>query len=509
MHRLEYTVFRNAVSNVVRGASSAVAALVLPHFLVHSLTPDRFSAWSLILQIAAYASYLDFGLQLAISRFLAQAIELDQRERQKRLVGATLTLLTGGGFIAFLVIGFVILMIPRFFQGIPVGILNEVRWAAFILGSSAAILLPASTYTGILIGLHRNDVPAIVIASTRILGVLAAVIAAHFTGSLIVLAMCIATWNLFGGGLQWYFAGRLLPGSDRWWVRPEKRILRELLSYCIGLVVFSFSMFLVSGLDVTILGHFNFDSVGFYAIASLLVTFIAGLNSSVLGALMTPLAALQARHATDRIRRIVIAGTRASVAANLLGTGALFCFGPALLRIWVGQPYASSAYPIAQILMVAQLIRLIPNAYCTMLIATGQQMNAVGNSIFEGVVNLATSVVGAIYFGATGVAAGTLIGAVGGVAWVGLHTVGKDRLIRFSPRERAASVLIPCAWSLPVLLAWLVTRHLNSSHSMIAIATQALSLLASAALMIAFAGVLPERVRGRVRFLPSTSSVAK
>jgi O-antigen/teichoic acid export membrane protein len=499
MQRLGFTVLRNAVANVVRGGATALVALALPHFLVHALTPTRFAAWSLILQIAAYASYLDFGLQIAVSRFLAQAIELDQRERQRQLIGTALTLLTAAGTTAFVVMGAVILVAPSFFRGIPVSLMGEVRTAALLLGASAAVLLPASVYTGVLIGLHRNDVPALIIGSSRLVGAAAAVMAARHTQSLIVFAACLAVANLVGAVLQRVFAGRLLLGSSRVRMQWNRPMANELLRYCSGLTVFAFGMFLVSGLDLTILGHFRFAAVGYYAIASLMVTFVAGLNNSLLSALMTPLAALQAQRAYERIQSIVLMSTRAHVGANLLGTGVLFCFGRTLLRLWVGEAYAELAYPIMQILMIAQLLRLIPSAYCTMLIATGQQTNATGNSIVEAVVNVAASIAGAIYFGAKGVAYGTLIGAVVAVAWVALWTVKRDRILSLTLREQTLAVGIPFACCLPVALAWLLATFGSWAQAGVEVAVESAGLLLSAVLLIQFAGIVPQGLRDRLR----------
>jgi O-antigen/teichoic acid export membrane protein len=496
MQRLGFTVFRNAIANVARGGASAIVAISLPHFLVHSLSPERFNAWALILQIAAYTNFLDFGLQMAVSRFLAQAIELDERERREHLIGTALTMLSAAGALALLLIGSVIILLREFFHGIPLPILGEVRAAALILTVSAALLLPASLYAGILIGLHRNDIPAMVIGTSRLAGAMAVILASQFTQSLVALASCIAVTNLIGGFLLWTSAGRLLPGSNRLRLQPNKPMAKELAHYCVGLTVFSFAMLLVGGLDVTILGHFNFAEVGYYAIASLLVTFVISLNNSMLSALMTPLAALHAKHAIDRIRSIVLTSTRANVGANLLGTGVLFCFGPYLLRLWVGPHYADLAYPIMQILMLAQVLRMIPSAYCTMLIATGQQLNATANSIVEALVNLGASIVGAIYFGAEGVAFGTLIGSVAALTWVALSTVNKDRVVTISPRERASTVLIPLACGLPIVIVWGATRHLGPSLWVVAV--QICALVACALLMLIFADLLPERLRQRL-----------
>jgi O-antigen/teichoic acid export membrane protein len=501
MQRLGFTVFRNALSNVLRGGASAIVALALPHFLVRALLPARFDAWSLILQIAAYASYLDFGLQLAVSRFLAQAIELKQRERQQQLIATALLMLAAAGLVAAVVISLVVFLIPALFHGIPLALVREVRDSTLLLGLSAAALLPASVHTGVLIGLHRNDLPALVIGGSRLAGATAAILASRHTQSLVVLASCIAIPNLVGGALQWVLAARLLPQSDRLRTTINPEMARELLHYCSALTVFAFGMFLVSGLDLTILGHFDFAAVGYYAIASLCVTFVAGLNHSLVAALMTPVAALQAQGAVERIRNILVTSTRAHIGANLLGTGVLFCFGPRLLTLWVGSRYAPAAYPVMQILMVAQLIRLIPSAYSIVLIATGQQRNAIANSIVEAVVNVTASILGASWYGARGVAFGTLIGAVAATTWVAIWTVDKDRVVTVTPRQRASAVFLPFACALPVALVWLATRNLAPSQPIVAALAQTGSIALSAVLLVRFGDLIPRRLRIRLGHL--------
>ena len=61
MKPLRLTVVKNAVANLVRGGATAAVAIALPRFLTRSLDPERYAAWSLILQIAAYSSFLDLG----------------------------------------------------------------------------------------------------------------------------------------------------------------------------------------------------------------------------------------------------------------------------------------------------------------------------------------------------------------------------------------------------------------------------------------------------------------
>jgi O-antigen/teichoic acid export membrane protein len=413
--RVGFTVIKNAASNLVRGGASAAVALALPHFLTRSLNADKFAAWSLILQIAAYAGYLDFGLQTAIARFLAQAIELNETERCKRLVSTAFGLLSLGALVAALILALVIVNQHLLFPGLPPSLTAEFQIAAAILAASAVLQLPLSTFGGILTGLHRNELPALAIGITRLFGAAAAIWASYHTSSLIMLASCVGIANLAGGLMQAFMASRLMPQLQIRVSLMGRAIASELTRYCVGLTVWSFSMLLVSGLDVTLVGYFTFSQVGYYSIAASLIALFAGFNNSALAALMTPIAALGARGENRRIAEIILYATRLNTAANLALTVFLFAFGYRLIEIWCGASYAQAAMPIVRILAIAQLTRLTMTAYSVALISTGQQNKAVVPALAEALVNLAFSVLGAVWLGPIGVALGTLAGAVCGI----------------------------------------------------------------------------------------------
>jgi O-antigen/teichoic acid export membrane protein len=65
-------VLQGSASNLVRVLLSMLVSLVLPPFLVHRMAPTEYSAWVLILQLSAYVNLLDFGLQTAIGKFVAE-----------------------------------------------------------------------------------------------------------------------------------------------------------------------------------------------------------------------------------------------------------------------------------------------------------------------------------------------------------------------------------------------------------------------------------------------------
>ncbi|MDE3104759.1 MAG: hypothetical protein KGK08_06255 [Acidobacteriota bacterium] len=459
MKRFGFTFLKNAAANLVRGGATAVVALALPHFLTHALAKDRFAAWSLMLQIAAYANYLDFGIQTAVARYLAQAMERDDRELRDTLISTAFALLACGGLIAMLAIGAVIWQLPQLFHGIPGSLVPEVRLGALLLAVSAVLQLPLSTFTGVLIGLHKNEHPALAIGGSRVLGAISVLLAVHFTHSLGALAACIAVANLAGSLLQYRLARILLPGMQLGAQHVHRAMAAEIARYCSMLVFFSFGMLLISGLDVTIVGLFQFRSVGYYSVAATLTSFFAGLNNAVFAALIAPVAVLDARGEHRRIAEIVLRTSRLSTFLNLTLVLLVYFAGSPLLRLWVGPEYAAEALPIVKLLLIGQAIRLLNNGYASALLAVGLQRKALLPSIVEAFGNLALSLAGARWLGPIGVAWGTVIAAALGSVLYIVHTI---RIVTMIPLKRSEyvleSVLRPLLCLSPLVLLLLLLR---------------------------------------------------
>jgi O-antigen/teichoic acid export membrane protein len=441
LNRLRFTLVKNSLANMVRVCASAIVALVLPHFLTRALDHDRFAAWALMLQIAAYANYLDLGLQTAVARYLAQAMERGDAEYRDRLISTAFVLLGIGALVAVLAIGCVLMFLPSIFHQAPLTLLPELRDGILILSACTALLLSLSTFTGVLVGLYRNDLPAISIGSSRLLGAALVILAAAHTQSLIALAALVGGCNLAGGVAQYFLARKLLPTMRIAINLVSKKMAGELARYCSSLTIWSLCMLLVGGLDVTIVGHYDFAAVGAYSIATLLIAFLTGVNSSVYSALLAPLAVLQERGQWRRIQGLVVTVTRLTTFVDISAALAVFLFGNFLLRLWVGETYATQALPILKILVIANGIRLVGAPLSAALVATNQQHYGISGAVVEGISNFALSIGGAILLGAIGVAYGTLAGSCISILWVLLLMI---RWLRIPIVSRSELVLEGC-----------------------------------------------------------------
>src|ERR1039458_7652289 len=93
--------------------------------------------------------------------------------------------------VALIVAAIVVWQIPHLFHKAPINLIGELRWGAMILATAAATALFLSVFTGILVGMHRNEFPALAVGTTRLLGASAVIIVARFTPSLIWMALVV------------------------------------------------------------------------------------------------------------------------------------------------------------------------------------------------------------------------------------------------------------------------------------------------------------------------------
>ena len=193
-----------------------------------------------------------------------------------------------------------------------------------------------------------------------------------------------------------------------------------MLEFCFVLALWSVGTFCVSGLDVTLVGHYSFNEAGYYAVATLPSNLLILIMSAVVGPLMPAASALSTERSRFEMGNILYRATRYS-SILLFAAGLPLLVGSyPILRWWVGPDYAAHSVTFMRILILGNLVRNLCLPYATMVVATGKQRFATVATLAEAIVNLASSIYLARHVGAIGVAIGTLLGA--GVS-VGLHFV--------------------------------------------------------------------------------------
>jgi len=493
-NKQKWGLLKNAVANVVRGGAVALVAVLLPPFLTRLMSSEAYGAWSLVLQISAFVGYLDFGIQTAIGRFVARTEENRETEHRDRIVSTSMAALIAAGTAGLAGSAGLALLLPRVFQQLPQTLIWDCRLALILVGGSLAIGLPCSVFNGIFVGLQRYEVPAAIVGSSRLLGAFALVLVTKHGGNLTQMAAAVAIVNLAAYGLQ-YLLYRVM--APRMTFSPQlvsRKTGRELFDYCLSLSIWSFAMLLVSGLDVSLVGYFEFEKVAYYAVASTLITFLSGIQYALFNVMIPSTAAMQIRENSIQLGKTMITATRyGSFVLLLVGLPLAFA-ARGVLSYWVGAKYAAEGALILQVLATANMIRLSAVPYVMTLIGTGQQRLVIITPLLEGVCNLMVSAIAGYFFGAVGVAIGTLAGAIVGTMGNVVYNMPRTTEIEFRITDYLRDGLLrPLVCSAPLTATVLILHWFNAPPAATAYAAIGSAVLATAFLVWRFGLIRSER----------------
>jgi O-antigen/teichoic acid export membrane protein len=498
---------KNVAISMGRVAVNSVVALVLPAYLTHHLPVTTYAAWVLILQLGAFVSFLDFGVQTGVAKFVA---EYDARGDE---IGAARYASAGFGMmILAALIGLVLTLalawqVPRLFHSMPAVLYQDVRLSVLLVGSSLSFGLACSVFAAVFIGLQRYTVPVAISILNRGLYTLSVCAVVFLHGSLTAMGIAVALINISTGLLQvvvWRAKLRRIKISLR---MVEPKILKQMLSYCLVLAIWSAAMLCISGLDLTIVGHYDFKEAGYYSLATLPATLIILIASAALGPLMPAASALSTLRTPFAMGGILFRATRYATILMLLTGLPLLVVGYPILRLWVGPEYALHSVRYLYILVSATMLRNLCLPYATMVVAIGKQQVATAAAIAEAAVNLGSSIYLAHSFGAIGVAAGTLIGAFVSVSMhfgLSMHYTHSAMLVSrmklfWGALVRSALIAVPSAVLFPFW--WNFRGHTPSSRLYLTWALATLLITWFAALNANERRDLLHVIRGRIRLL--------
>ena len=402
---------RNVSISLARVAVNSLVALVLPAYLTHHLPATLYGAWVLILQLGAYVSFLDFGVQTGVAKFVAEYEAKGDEAEAGRHASAGFAMMTLAGLLGFVLTFALAWQVPRLFHNMPASLFRDVRISVLLVGCSMSFGLVCSVFSAVFLGLQRYSVPMTISIINKASFTVVVLVAVALHGSLTAMGVVVAVVNVVTALLQ-LVAWRKMAAHIR--VSPSLvnyQVFKRMTSYCALLSIWTVGMLCVSGLDVTIVGHYDYYQTAYYSIATLPTNFIIVLLGSVFGPMMPASSALSTHRSAEQMGNLLARITRYCTVLLLLTGLPLMVFGYPVLHLWVGPAYAMSSLRYLQLLVLANMIRNVCQPYAMMLTATGKQGAATVAAISEAVVNLGSSIYFASRFGAIGVAYGTLLGS--------------------------------------------------------------------------------------------------
>jgi O-antigen/teichoic acid export membrane protein len=450
------TFAKNSASNVARMGMTSLIAIFLPAYLTHHLPVQTYGVWVLILQLGAYVGYLDFGVQTAVAKYIAEYEAKGDYGGCGRCASVGLVIMLAASILGLVLTLGLAWWVPELFRNMPATLYRDVRLSVLFVGISLSINLAASVFSAVFLGLQRYQIPMVTGMVSKLLYAVVLCAAVFLHSSLAAMGASAAAVNLFSAVLQ-IVAWRKFASHVRVSLYDiDLTMVKQMVAYCAILTLWSVCMLFISGIDITIVGHYAFKEVAFYSIATSPTNFILMVIGAVLGPLLPATSALSTERNPQQMGNILLRTTRYATILLLLSGLPVLVGGYLLLRLWVGTTYALNSIQFLRILLLANILRNLCGPYSTMVVATARQRVATAAAISEGVVNLAASIWLARHYGAMGVAMGTLLGSFAGVAMhfgVSMHYTRNLAISRMDlfvkGLLRPAVIVIPSALLLP------------------------------------------------------------
>jgi O-antigen/teichoic acid export membrane protein len=460
------TLVKNAFANVCRGGAAALVMVLLPPFLTRILSKDAYGTWLLILQLSTYVSLLDFGIQTAVGRYVAHHNELEEPEQRDSIVSTSLALLAGSGGVAMVGISILAWQLPNLFKDMPAALSQDAQLALLCVGCSLAVALPFSVFGGIFIGLQRYDVPAWIIGVSKLLGGVFVVLIANASHSIVMMAIVMGVTNI-GSGLWQFLAYRRIATDIKISKNGiSKTTAIEISSYCFSLSIWTIGMIMVTGLDTTIIGYFDYQSVVYYSLAATLTSFVTSLHAAVITVIMPKAAAIGAKKDREALGNLLVSTTRYGVITLILTSLPLVLGAQLVLTLWVGENYASHTVLLLQLLVVANFTRYVGAPYATIALAVGSQKQIILSPLIEGVANVLVSIILTVHYGVIGVAIGTLFGSFVSIGMHFMYNLPRTTNIKVSDtRLLLLAIVRPLLSIIPPILFWCLYKNVDLPRS--------------------------------------------
>jgi O-antigen/teichoic acid export membrane protein len=412
-------------------------------FTIDHLGKAQYGLWMLVASTTYYFSLLDLGYGNGIVRDIVAADAQGDVSRVNRIASTFFCVYGGIGGAACVACALVVrFAVPRF----PHLSAADVRTAQIVLaivGARMALGYPMTVFgavTNARQGFVLNNSIAIVLVA---LNAVVTYVVLTAGGGLIALVAWTTAVSAAGYGAYAWSAWRVFPSlriRSSLFSRTEWRQVTTFSTYLFVVALGSQISFNVD--NVVVGAYLGTAAVAVYAVAARLSEYQRRVCDQFSGMLFPVVVGFGARGDRAALRSALIDGTRVAV---LLAAGVTTClvgFARPLIEHWMGRGFDGSVLPF-YVLAGVGVVMVSHAAQSNVLLATGGHRLVAAIWIVEGLANLGLSLLLVRWFGAAGVALGTLVPMV--VGHVGVMTPAACRIAEVPVRQFVRATLAPAA----------------------------------------------------------------
>jgi O-antigen/teichoic acid export membrane protein len=401
-------IFQNvSVNYLVTGTEVLIGIFMLPFNVAH-LGQSAYGLWVLVASITVYFSMFDMGYGVAQVRFAAKYRAQGDVQALNEIASTMFCVFSGIGLLTFLAALAIALNLDHIFELTP----EQVRTGQIVflfISAFVALGFPVSVFGGIVNGFQRqylNGVVAVVTAITVAVVNISVLLAGYGLRELVAATTAVRILSYVAYALNAY---RVFPAL-RLLLRFFKRDrLREITGFSVFILIIDLANKLNYSTDAIVIGAFmGTAAVAVWAVAQRLIEIVQRITDQLNGALFPVVVDSSTVERVDKLQKILIQGTRLSLAMVVPVATVLGLTARPLVMLWVGPNFEGSVNVIYILSMVVAL--RVGNATSTVVLkGSGLHKVLALSNLSMAVSNLVLSVLLVRWYGLIGVAIGTLI----------------------------------------------------------------------------------------------------
>jgi O-antigen/teichoic acid export membrane protein len=463
------TIARNVSTRYLAIGVEALLGLVILPFNVAHLGTSAYGLWMLTASVTAYFSILDLGYSGALVKFVALYRARRQFRALNEILSTTFVIFGVFGVVTYLVAIGIAVFIGRLFQLTPDQI-HTGRIVLLIISLNVAAGTAFSVFGAVINGFQRYDLNNIVgtVSSVLTAVVNVAVLAAGFG-----LVELVAATTLVR--LVTYLVYR----ANAYLVFPQLRIgigafrvarLREVTSFSVYMLAIDWANKVNYSVDALVIGAFlTTNAVAIWTVGQRLAEVTQRLTNQLNDVLFPTVVDSDSSARMDRLRAILVQGTRLSLATVVPIGGSMILMGGSLVRAWVGPDFAGAEL-VVQLLALSVIVRVGNATATTVLKGAGEHRLVALTNVVAAIVNLGLSVLLVKAFGLSGVALGTLVPIVMASTLV-LFPAGCRR-VELPLRRAIAEAVWPALWPAGVMVCFVLATRAFIPQTLVGVATE-------------------------------------
>ena len=387
-----------------------VISLLYVPILLSGIGQSEYGMYQLVGSIMAYIGITESLLSGGVLRYYCKYKVIDDTRAMENTLAVAQRIYRILSLIVLVCGAVLILVIEPIYRGsLTAEELLELRWMIGIFTGNVIINLLSYIYTAAING-HEQFVFAkmIGIVSTVLQPICVIIVIHHYPFAVSVVAVQTAV-NVAAAAARRYYARRRLSvrvvyhGQDR-------ELVWNLLKFSAGIVFAAVADQIFWKADQLILGKFYGSAlVAIYAVGAQIYGNYSPVGVAVTGVFMSRISQLyHAEHDMDAISDLFAKTGRLVFLACMLILTGFFLFGRPFIALWAGETY-QEAYAVALVVMIPYTIDVMQHLGLTILQVMNRYAFRGKIYFFIAVLNIASTIIMAKYWGLFGAALSTAV----------------------------------------------------------------------------------------------------